>query len=272
MGAWLTWLWPACTRPSRGIFSPGRTMTMSPIVTASMASVRSAPSRRTSASAGARSISARIAPRARSIARDSSTCARAKRNTTDAPSAHSPSAIAPATATIIRTWMSSRPARRDVQARRAVCVPERTTAATYSHTHTRGAAPHSWSASPPARHAPARTTSRSRHERSGGRTRLLVLEPGAHPGLRDGFGNPRGRELGGVVLDPQALAHHVGVERLEPGERLETMLEDRDFLVAVHALDLEDRLGVQLANRTVEPFPGCSSTCVSACLSSSMMW
>ena len=52
----------------------------------------------------------------------------------------------------------------------------------------------------------------------------------------------------------------VRVERLEPGEPLQSLLEDGDFLVAVHALDLEDRLGVQLADRAGRHFG--SSTCV----------
>ncbi len=82
-----------------------------------------------------------------------------------------------------------------------------------------------------------------------------MLEPGPHARLGHGFGNPRGRQLRRVVLDPQPLADHVGVERFEPGERLQPMLEDRDFLVAVHPLDLEDRLGVQLANGTVSHGP-----------------
>ena len=83
-----------------------------------------------------------------------------------------------------------------------------------------------------------------------------MLEPGPHARLRDGFGDPGGRQLGGVVLDPEALADDVGVERFEAGERLQTLLEDRDFLVAVHALDLEDRLGVQFANWTISHVDG----------------
>ncbi len=77
---------------------------------------------------------------------------------------------------------------------------------------------------------------------------LFVLEPGTHARLSDGLCNSRGGELGGVVLNAQALADDVGVEGLEPGQSLEAMLEDRHFFVAVHALDLEDRLSVQFAN------------------------
>ncbi len=128
-GAWLTWLSPAPTRPSIGIFSPGRTTTMSPTRTASTGRRSSTAPRRTSASAGARFISARIAPRARSIARVSSSCASANRKTTDAPSDHSPSAMAPATATSMSTLMSRTRARSDTSARRPVWMPPKAMAA-----------------------------------------------------------------------------------------------------------------------------------------------
>ena len=80
------------------------------------------------------------------------------------------------------------------------------------------------------------------------RSRLFVLEPGAHACLSDSFRNSRGRQLRGVVLDAQALADDVGVEGFEPRQPLEAMLEDRHLFVAVHALDLEDRFGVQFAD------------------------
>ena len=189
-------------------------MTTSPTATASMGRRRSAPSRRTSASAGARSINARIAPRARSIARTSSTWASANRNTTDAPSAHSPSAIAPATATIISTWMSRRPADIDVQARRSRL------SAGQHHRGNVGAAARRSAPHPPVAGSgqrrgtrPTASTSRSRQTDAEAGTRLLVLEPGAHAGLRNGFSDPRGRQLRGVVLDPKALADDVGVDR-----------------------------------------------------------
>ena len=87
-----------------------------------------------------------------------------------------------------------------------------------------------------------------------------MFEPGAHAGLRHRFRDEAGTELGGVVLDAEALAEHVRVERLEPRETLQSLLEDGDLLVAVHALDLEDRLGVQLADRAGRHLG--SSTCV----------
>ena len=98
------------------------------------------------------------------------------------------------------------------------------------------------------------------------------------PGLRDGLGDARRGQLRRVVLNPKALANHVGVEHLEPGQRFQAVLEDRDLFMTVHPLDPEDRLGVQFANRTVShsrfvtSLYRYSSTCVSACLSSSMMW
>ena len=57
------------------------------------------------------------------------------------------------------------------------------------------------------------------------------------------------RQLGGVVFDVQPLADDVGRHRLQAGERLQPALEDDHFLVAVHALDAEDRFRVQLARR-----------------------
>ena len=57
-----------------------------------------------------------------------------------------------------------------------------------------------------------------------------------------------GRQLGGVVFHVQPLPHQVGGEVLEAGQVLEPPLEQRDFLAAVHAFDLEGRLGVQLAD------------------------
>ncbi len=82
-----------------------------------------------------------------------------------------------------------------------------------------------------------------------GRDRLLVLEPGAHPGVGDGVGDRGGRELRRVVLDVQPLGHHVRGEGLDARQRLEAALDERHLFAAVHALDLERRFGVQLADR-----------------------
>jgi hypothetical protein len=87
-----------------------------------------------------------------------------------------------------------------------------------------------------------------------------MFEPRTHARLRHRFRDEAGTELGGVVLDAEALAEHVGVERLEPHESLQPLLEDGDLLVAIHALDLEHGLGVQLADRAGRHFG--SSTCV----------
>ena len=78
--------------------------------------------------------------------------------------------------------------------------------------------------------------------------RLLVLEPRAHAGLRDRLDDRRRRQLRGVVAHAQPLADEVGHEVLEPRQRLQPALEDRDLLAAIHAVDLEDRLGVDFAD------------------------
>ena len=124
---------------------------------------------------------------------------------------------------------------------------------------------------PAASNTPEASTSRVTRARSADGERPLVLEPRPHAGLRDGFGDARRRQPGGVVLDVQALRHDVGVERFEAGQPLQRALEDRDFLVAVHPLDLEHRLGVELADGAGGHRAPPSSTCVSASRSSSMM-
>ena len=74
--------------PSSGIFSPGLMTMTAPGAIASTPTRRSPAASRTSASAGVRSISARIAWRARSSVRASSACATANRKTTAAASDH----------------------------------------------------------------------------------------------------------------------------------------------------------------------------------------
>ena len=117
----------------------------------------------TRASMGASAITSRMASRARSIVRTSSHCDIANNQTTVAPSAHSPMAIAPATATTISTWMSSDRRFSESQALRAGATPARTMASTKAG-HDQGApAPASCAAKPTAIAAPAsarRTVSR----------------------------------------------------------------------------------------------------------------
>ena len=81
------------------------------------------------------------------------------------------------------------------------------------------------------------------------RDRLLVLQPRPHAGVGDGIGDRRRRQLRGVVLHVEPLAHEVGGEIFEAREVLEPPLEHCDFLAAVHPLDLEGRLGVELTDR-----------------------
>jgi hypothetical protein len=79
---------------------------------------------------------------------------------------------------------------------------------------------------------------------------ILVLQPRAHAGLRHGFRDVARRQPRGVVLHTHPLREHVGVQRLETVEPPEPALQNRHLFVAVHALDLEDRLGVDLADFT----------------------
>ena len=114
--------------------------------------------------------------------------------------------------------------------------------------------------------------------------RLLVFEPRAHPRVGDGVGDGGRGQPRGVVRDQQPAAEDVGRHRLEPGKVLEAPLEDRDLLVTIHPVDLEDRFGVHLAH-TARRRRGCahrpapdspsrrdagiaSSTCSSPCAKS----
>ena len=209
--------------PSSGIFSPGRTSTCRRRHVVDRHAHARAPSRRTSASAGARSMSARIAPRARSIARASSSWASAKRNTTDAASVHSPRTIAPPTATTIRTLMSRRRRASETRARRdGEDAAERRSSrangiqAAEPDDAQRAASEAGGKRTPDADDQPLPRTRRRRDRR-----RLLVLEPRAHPRLRDRFRDRCRRQLRGVVLDAQALADDVRVERFETRKPLQ---------------------------------------------------
>ncbi len=79
-------------------------------------------------------------------------------------------------------------------------------------------------------------------------TGCFVLEPRPHAGLRHRLDNRSRRQLRGVVSHAQPLPDEVGHDVLEPRQRFQPALEDRDFLAAIHAVDLEDRLGVDFAN------------------------
>ena len=123
IGAWFTSLCPDDTTPSSGTFSPGLITTTSPRAMPSTGTRTSRPSRRTRASFGDNSMSALMARRARSMLRDSTHCASAKRKVTAAASAHWPMAMAPATAMSISVLMSSAKSRAADQARRAQYQP-----------------------------------------------------------------------------------------------------------------------------------------------------
>ena len=65
---------PSVSRPSTGIFSPGRTRRTSPCRTSSSGTSRSWPARTTRATGGASESSSRMAAPVRCLARSSSTC------------------------------------------------------------------------------------------------------------------------------------------------------------------------------------------------------
>ena len=102
----------------------------------------------------------------------------------------------------------------------------------------------------------------------------FVLQPRSHAGARHRFGDTRRRQDGGVVLHTKALGHDVGVERFQPRQPLQRALENRHLLVAIHALDLEHRLRVNLADGALGGHrvpPSC--TCVIATrISCTMCW
>ena len=109
MGAWLTLLSPARTRPSSGTRSPGWTTNTAPTATSSGAVSTSRPSAPfTRTVGGARSIRAAMARRARPALQLSSASERANRNETVAASSQSPRATAPITATVISRFISGR--------------------------------------------------------------------------------------------------------------------------------------------------------------------
>src|SRR5262249_7374882 len=255
-GAWFTWLTPPTTRPSRGTFSPGRTITTSPTLMSSTGTRRD-PSgcegSLTSASAGVRSISPRVETRPRSIARPTSRRASADKPHVvplrPLPQPH-------------RAGVRNQHEQVDVERGRAGGVQRAlhdVEAATRDGERERRHRRAPIDAGQLERHARARQHSRQDDEHASGRRRgrrpdgLFVLEPGAHPRLRDRFRNGHRGQLRRVVIDVHALPENVGVQRLEPRELLQTFFEDRHFLVAVHALDLERRLGVELADLAGHP-------------------
>jgi hypothetical protein len=81
-----------------------------------------------------------------------------------------------------------------------------------------------------------------------GAASLFVLEPCAHARVGDRADNGAGGQTGGVVLHAQPARNHIRAERLEASQMLESTLDECHFLVAVQALDLENRLGVDLAD------------------------
>ena len=188
---------PPRRAPSSGIFSPGahdhrrRPRGCRPPPRAASIGMRRIADERL----GRRQVHQRAdrRPRARSIARASSSCASANRNDDGGAFDHCPSTIAPATATSISTLMSSASERaRAARAARRRSRRWRSRARTRRRTMRRST-PASSSAMP----AAGQQASRARRTAAGvaadgaGADRLLVLEPRAHARLRDRFGDRR---------------------------------------------------------------------------------
>ena len=214
---------------------------------------RSPAASRTSASAGVRSISARIAVRARSSVRASSVCASANRKTTAAASDHWPSTIAPAAAIEHQHVDVERPqperaarpcapsaARRRRSTRRTARVDATARRAERSASeHQRRATSADAASSDQSACAPPRSPVGDR---------LLVLEPGAHAGVGDRAAIADVDSFAASYLTCSRWPIRSAEKSSRPAQVLEPPLEHRDFLAAVHALDLEGRLGVQLAD------------------------
>ena len=200
----------------------------------------SAPGSR-SAVGGVTSSTSAMARRARARLRASSACATPNSTSTVAASNHSSMASAPATATVISTWMSSRRPRAACQARCSVPGAVSATASN-SAARTQMSRTSSSQRAPAATHASPATNERPGHAGlDAGRVAARGDRPGAHARLRDRLGDAGRRERGAVVVDTELPRQHVGVERDHAVERAQTLLEDRDFVGAVHFGDVERR-------------------------------
>ena len=182
--------------------------------------------------------------------RDSIHCASANRKVTAAASDHWPMAMAPTTAMSISALMSRANRRAADHARLAQYQPPAAIDTANSAPVSGGRGPE-----PVQRHAGGHGNAGRDEERlpavarpDGDARRRVMVQPRAHPravhGLRDG----RRRELRRVVRDAEGAADDIGAHRFESSQRLEPALEDGHFLVAVHPLDAEHRLRVNLAD------------------------
>ena len=103
MGAWFTDASPPATVPSTGIFSPARTMTISPTCTCSRGMVWSPPARRTRAVCGTLPMSALIDARARSVFSSAMNSAMRMMTINVAPATYSRPSIAMTVAIVTNT-------------------------------------------------------------------------------------------------------------------------------------------------------------------------
>jgi hypothetical protein len=221
MGAWLTLLEPAITRPSSGIRSLGFTRNRDPSGTSSGRTAVTSPSFTSETVDGARSIKASTARRARPMLHASSANDNEKRKETVAASNHSPMIIAPSTAIVISRFMSGRRRRAANHAFGATSQPPETIAAAY---RTRAAA-----GTAGARPTPS--------EPSAAGTPPSTACVGAADRAFDdlvGYGCRSCRDRHLAVQDVEAQTIRA------TNERPYDILERRDFLGAIHAPNAKD--------------------------------
>ena len=246
MGAWLTAEAPETTTPSSAMRSPGRTRTRAPSGTVSALTSSQRPSACfTSAVSGARSISLRIALRARSRLSASIISAMPNSQITTAASGHWPISAAPMTATVISRFMLSDRVRSAIQPFFSVSIPPRAMAASEAPHHRQRRFAHAGErhhfgtdrqhtcgrhAQPLAlRDAAAEL---ARHCRRG---LAAVPQHGRHAQALD-----RGRDRRLVVqrmADGQRAAHQVELQLRDAGQALQGLAQQRLLGGAVHLLD-----------------------------------
>ena len=209
---------------------------MSPIATPSTGTRDSMPPRTTSASGGARSISARMACRARSMLRDSRCCASANRKTTVArlgPLADGDRADDGDGHQHVHVERAAReraPVRGGPDTRRRLAIAmQRGDARRPRPARAAGAG------SRPGRHprpSAAAAAIRRRPRRCGSSCSSHARIPVSATARRSRRSTAAPRRT-----DVQPPADDVRRERFEAGEVLQSALDDRHFLMAVHALD-----------------------------------
>ena len=252
-GAWLTWLSPAATRPSSGIFSPGRTTTMSP--TADVVHRHAAELARRGVAherLGGRQIHQRADRAARALHRARLEQLREREQE------HDRRPFAPL-AEHHRAGDRDQHQHVDVErerARRVQRAADAVDAAADDRQQRRRRPPARWSTPAYSSAMPAPTSTPDAHDeqraasrptapgRPAPRARARRASRSARPLRR----SPTVVSFAASYLMLSRWPSTSACERFEPGQPLQPPLEDRHLLVAVHPLDPEDRLGVDLAD------------------------